>query len=91
MMRVGCLGEEEHLPELPMRHILQRVELLIGRRHFYPASPTHGSEEIETVWIRDLGTINFQAVVMKTFVQRRRDSSPNTILPFGQGELPEAN
>jgi len=84
-VRVARVREVMNLPQLPMRHILQRVEVLVLRRNFDRAAPTAGAIEIVAVWIRNICAVNIDGVVMKPFVEWPRVTGPRAVLALGEG------
>src|SRR5215204_5273258 len=65
-----------------MGHVLERVKVLILRRHFYAAAPAIRPEKVSAIRIRDFGAVYFYGVIMEPFVQGPRVADPGTILAF---------
>src|SRR5438045_1007936 len=67
-----------------MRNILERIEIAILRRYLDGAAPATGAEEVMAVRIGNLGSINFDGVVVKTFIQVACVTVPGAILSLGE-------
>ena len=66
---VAGFREVIHLAQLPMRHILERVEIRVLRRNLNRAAPATGAVEVVTVRIGHLSPIDLDGVIVKTFIQ----------------------
>ncbi len=69
-----------------MGDILEGIEVLFLGGDFNGAAPAAGTIEIQGVWIRSLGPINGELVVVEAFVQRARSADPSAVLALGEGD-----
>src|SRR5208282_4339475 len=55
--------------------------------NFKPAAPATAAVEIQAAGTRNLGAIDNELVVVKTFILWPRNADPGAVLAFGQGIL----
>ena len=59
-----------NLIDRALRHVLHRIELLIGCGDINTASPTAGTIVVQTTWIGHRSTVNVQLIVVEALVLR---------------------
>jgi hypothetical protein len=79
---VGGFGEIPELAKLAMRHIFERIKILIFGRDFDSAAPPSRAVEKVAVRIRNFGSIDINRIVVKTFVQWPGVAGPGTVVAF---------
>src|SRR6185437_16824783 len=80
---VGCFGEEVDFPQLPVRHVLHRIEVLIVGGNFNTAAPTAGAIEHDCAGVGNGDSIDVELVIVKAFVLRVGEAGPHAILALG--------
>ena len=83
--RVVHLGVVDHLADLPVRHVLERVEVLILGGHFHAAAPAAGAVVVQAAGVRHLRAVHPELVVVEPLVLGRRIADPDAVRPLGQG------
>src|SRR4051812_9858952 len=79
---VGALRIKENLPQLAVRHVLERIKILVMGREFHRAAPALCAEEEQAIGIRNFGAVDLERIIVKTFVQRPRMAVPGAIFAF---------
>ncbi len=78
------LGVVDHLANLSVRDVLERVEVLVLGGHLHAAAPAAGAVEIQAAGIRHLRVLDPELIVMEALVLGRRLADPRAILSLRQ-------
>src|ERR1019366_783895 len=82
---VASLGRVEDLLQVAMRHVLERIEVLVMDGDFEPASPAACAVEEQAAGVGNLGAIDIDLVVVEAFVLGRRNAHPGTVRALRHG------
>src|SRR5690349_8859915 len=75
-----------------MRHIFERVKILVFGRDFDGTAPASGAVEKVAIRVGDVGAVDVDSVVMKSFIQWPGVAEPCAVIALGElTAAPEAD
>ncbi len=79
-IRIGGFGKIPELAKLAMRHIFERVKILVLGGDFNGAAPTSGAVKEVAVGIGNVCAIDVDGVIVKSFVERPGVAGPCAVV-----------